>query len=63
MWMLLMLLSSELSLDAKKPVETFYATEDKCEEAYRAENEKGNYSGFCIPVTWKPVSLDEKESS
>ncbi len=53
MWMLLLLLQSELSLDAKKPVVTFYQTEAQCQEAYKAQNDKGNYSGSCIPVTWK----------
>lgn len=53
MWMLLILLNSEMSLDAKKPVETFYQTEVECQAAYKVEQDKGNYSGSCIPVTWK----------
>ena len=53
MWMLLMMLSSEMSLDAKKPVETFYQSEVECKAALKAEADKGNYTGSCIPVTWK----------
>jgi hypothetical protein len=53
MWMLLIMLQSELSQDAKKPVETFYMTEAQCQDALKIQNDKGNYSGFCTPVTWK----------
>ena len=53
MWMLLMLLSSELSLDAKKPVETFYQTQEQCEKVLKKYNDGGNYNGFCSVVFWK----------
>ena len=53
MWMLIVMLHSSLSLDAMKPVETFYQTEKECQDAMQIVNDKGNFSTMCLPVTWK----------
>ncbi len=53
-WMLLALVPSPVIPDAKKPIETFYQTQSQCENALKAENEKGHFDTQCVLVTWKP---------
>ncbi len=53
MWMLLIMLQSELSPDAKKPVETFYKTQAECQADLKVQNDKGIYSALCMEITWK----------
>ncbi len=53
MWMLLVLLQSPLTPDAKLPVETFYKSIEKCKAALKSEADKGHFQASCIEVNWK----------
>lgn len=52
-WMLMIMVKSPVIPDALKPVQTYYKSEQACQDALREEAKQGHVNGECYLVVWK----------